>query len=295
MTRPPASAGLPWRGIACMLVSSVGFGMAPSLARLAYDGGSEPLTAILVRFLTATAFVAVLMAVLRRPFGMRRRERFEAIGIGLVSGVMSYGYLAAVQHIPVSIAALVFFSFPALVAIASHLLALERLTAVRSIALVTAFVGIAGVVGVSHASLDPRGIALAFLAAVACAATIVWTSRLLPRAEVLAINLHAVATGSVVFLALVAIAGGPQWPSTALGWTGLLAAGLAYALGYVAIFLAIALLGPFLSAMLANLEPIIAVAFAVAVLGEPLGAGQAGGMALVFLAIALLRIGRRRR
>jgi drug/metabolite transporter (DMT)-like permease len=289
------AAPLSWRGVGCMLVSSIGFGMAPSLARLAYDGGSEPLTAILVRFATAAVFVAGLLLVLRRPFRLRRPERIEAIGIGIVAGIMSYGYLAAVQTIPVSIAALVFFSFPAIVAIGSHFMRQERLTLVRSAALLIAFVGIAGVVGVTPVALDPVGIALAFLAAAACAASIVWASRLVPRADVLVVNAHAVVTGTVVYAAIVAIAGGPQFPSTDLGWVGLLGAGVVYALGFVAIFLAIALLGPFMSAMLANLEPIIAVGFAVAVLGEPLSAGQAAGMLLVFLALGLLRVGRGRR
>ena len=294
MTVPTPAGSLPWRGIGCMLVSSIGFGMAPSLARLAYNGGSEPLTAILVRFLTAAIFVSGLLLVLRRPFHLRWRERREAIGIGIVAGIMSYGYLAAVQFIPVSIAALVFFSFPAIVAIGSHLMGMERLTVIRALALLVAFLGIAGVVGVTPVALDPVGIALAFLAAAACAASIVWAGRLVPRADVLVVNAHAVITGSIVYALIVAVAGGPQLPTTDLGWVGLMGAGVVYALGFVAIFLAIALLGPFMSAMLANLEPIIAVGFAVAVLGEPLSLGQAAGMILVFLSLALLRVGRRR-
>ena len=184
---------------------------------------------------------------------------------------------------------------PAMTAVAAHLLGDERLDRLRSGALLVVFAGIGLVVGFEGAQgLDPVGLALALLAAVACAASILWTSRVLRRGNPLAVNAHAVLTGAAAYLAIVAVQGGPAWPVTLLGWVGLLGASLAYAAGFVSIFLAIGLLGPFRVAAIGNLEPLIAVGFAVAVLGETPTVAQGAGMLVVLAALAGLQLRDRR-
>ncbi len=290
-----------WRGIGFLLVSSFGFGMAPTLARLAYDAGSTPTTAILMRFTIASMLATLLLRRLGRPLRLAPRERWQAIGIGLVAGTMSFGYLSAVDRIPVSVAALVFFTFPAMTAVAAHLLGDERLSLLRSAALLAAFAGIALVVGFEGGpnlqggrELDPVGLGLALLAAVACTVSILWTSRVLRRADALVVNGHAVLTGAAAYLLVVAAQGGPAWPVTGLGWVGLVGASLVYAAGFVSIFHAVGLLGPFRVAALGNIEPIIAVGFAVAVLGETVTPQQGAGMTVVIAALVALQLRDRR-
>ncbi|BBK30750.1 threonine/homoserine efflux transporter RhtA [Stella humosa] len=285
-----------WRGLGFLLVSSVGFGLAPTLARLAYDAGSTPETAILMRFTVATMVVTLLLRRLGRPLRLAAGDRRQAIGIGLLAGVLSYGYLSAIIHIPVSVAALVFFTFPAMVAGAAHILGQERLTLLRAAALVTAFAGIALVVGMDggvaagRRALDPLGLGLALMAALACATSILWTSRLLRRADPLVVNAHAVLTAAAAYLLLVAIQGGPAWPATALGWAGLGGASLVYAIGFTTLFLAVRLLGPVRVAALGNIEPVIAVGAAVAVLGETVTWQQGLGILVVLAALVTLQL-----
>ncbi|MCC7275040.1 MAG: DMT family transporter [Alphaproteobacteria bacterium] len=283
------------RGIGLLLAACLGFGMAPTLARLAYDAGSDPRTAVLLRFTLAAMAVTLLLRHAGRPLRLPPAERRQAIAVGALSAAMSYGYLAAVAHIAVSVAALVFMTYPAFTAVAAHLLGQERLTGARVGALAAAFAGIAMVVGFDGGTgHSPAGLALAFAAALACAATIVWTSRLLRRADALVVNGHAMLTGAAIFLLVVALGGGPAWPGTALGWVGIVAAGLAYTTGIVCIFFAIGLLGPFRVAALGNLEPVVAVGFAMAVLGERIDPVQASGVALVLGALLALQIRERR-
>ncbi|BBK40924.1 membrane protein [Allostella vacuolata] len=290
-----------WRGIGFLLVSSLGFGLAPTLARLAYDAGSDPPTAILMRFTVASMVVTLVMRRMGRPLRLAPAERWQAIGIGLVAGVMSYGYLSAIAHIPVSVAALVFFTFPAMVALAAHLTGQERLTWLRAGALAGAFAGISLVVGLDGLTgtgdgprLDPVGLALALMAAATCAASILWTSRVLRRAEPLAVNAHAVLTGACAYLLLVALHGGPAWPVTPLGWGGLLGASFVYAAGFVSLFLAVRLLGPVRVAALGNLEPVVAVGAAVAILGETVTLQQGAGILVVLAALVTLQLRDRR-
>ena len=279
-----------WRGVGYLLVACLGFGIAPSLARIAYDAGSDPPTAILMRFTVATMVVTLLMRRLGRPLRLAPPVRRQAMGIGLLAGLLSYGYLSAVARIPVSIAALVFFTFPAMVAVAAHLTGQERLTPVRVAALAAAFAGIALVVGFEPGRTpDPAGLGLALLAAVCCAASILWTSRVLRRAEPLAVNAHAVLTAMAAYILLVAAQGGPAWPVTALGWAGLGGASAVYAAGFVSLFLAVQLLGPVRVATLGNIEPVIAVSAAVAILGETVTPQQAVGVLVVLAALAGLQ------
>ncbi|WP_374449472.1 DMT family transporter [Stella sp.] len=279
-----------WRGILYLLVSCTGFGIAPSLARLAYDAGSEPATAILMRFTVATMVVTLTMRRLGRPLRLAAGDRRQAIGIGLLAALLSWGYLSAVALVPVSVAALVFFSFPGMVAVAAHLAGVERLTRLRSAALAAAFAGIALVVGFELGrTLDPAGLGLAFLAAVACAASILWTSRVLRRAEPLAVNAHAVLTATAASILVVAIGGGPAWPGTVVGWIGLGGASVVYAAGFTSLFFAVRLLGPVRVAALGNVEPVIAVSAAVAILGETVTPLQAAGVLVVLAALAALQ------
>ncbi|MGE0714709.1 MAG: DMT family transporter [Alphaproteobacteria bacterium] len=279
------------RGLALMLAACGGFGLAPSFARLAYMDGSDPTTAVLLRFTIAAMTVTLLLRRRGRPLALPPRERMHAIGIGVLSATMAWGYLAAVAHVAVSVAALVFLTYPAMTAIAAHLAGVERLTRLRVAALAAAFGGIALVVGFdAGARHEPIGIVLALLAAVACAGAILATARVLRRADALAVNGHAMLTGMAIFLVVAALAGGPAWPAGTLGWVALVAASVAYTGGIVAVFVAIGLLGPFRAAALGNVEPIFAVGGAMILLGERIGTLQLAGMMLVVGALVMLQL-----
>ncbi|BBK36186.1 permease [Allostella sp. ATCC 35155] len=279
-----------WRGILYLLVSCLGFGIAPSLARIAYEAGSDPATAILMRFTVATMVVTLTLRRLGRPLRLPAGERRQAFGIGLLAAVLSWGYLSAVARIPVSVAALVFYTFPGMVAVAAHLTGQDRLTPLRVGALLAAFCGIALVVGIEPGrTLDPVGLAMALLAAVTCATSILWTSRVLRRVDPLVLNGHAVLAATAASILLVAIAGGPAWPATVTGWLGLAGASLVYAAGFTCLFFAVRLLGPVRVAALGNIEPVIAVSAAVAILGEVVTMRQSAGILVVLAALGALQ------
>lgn len=278
-----------WLGVGFAALAASCFGAAPTLARLAYDDGSDAPTAVLLRFAIAWAMVSALQALRRRPLALPAPDRWQALAVGAIAFVMSSGYLAAVGRIPVGLAVLIFYAFPAIVAVAGHLLGRERLTGLRVAALVVAFLGIALVVGVHLHAHDPVGIAYAFVAACGCAATLILTAPLVRRRPPLAVNAHVLASATVIAAGALWLAGdGPAWPAQSIGWVGLIGASAIYGVGIMSVFLALGLLTPFKVAMLNNLEPPVAVVVAVLVLNEAVGPVQLAGLAAVLGALLLL-------
>ena len=148
-----------WIGSGVVALGATTFGLVTTQSRLAYDGGSNTLTVVLVR---ATTFALLFGAFLlfRRPRARLSWSGFLAtLWMGALLLVMSAGYLGAVAYIPVSLAALIFYTFPFYVAILASLTGREPMTRLKAAALVAAFAGLVLALGPSFDVLNWRGIA----------------------------------------------------------------------------------------------------------------------------------------
>jgi drug/metabolite transporter (DMT)-like permease len=273
-------------GLACVLVAALCYGLGPTLGRLAYDAGSDPATVLAFR--SAFAFLiiwTILGARGARPMTRGPLPR-RALALGGLLMTASVGYYGAVKLIPVGLAALIFFTFPLIVAVVQALGGRERLSPLRLALLLAAFGGLALMLGVSVGALDGRGIALALLASASVAAILVLTPRLLPGVDSLTINGHMLAVSAGVFVLAMMFSGGPALPSGAAGWVGLVGGTIIYAAGVIGFFAAISRVGPTRTAMFMNIEPVVSIACAFIVLGERLSAHQVAGGVLVLGAVA---------
>ena len=115
-------------GILLVVISTVAIAIVPSLARLAYDGGTNPLTLITVRSIV-TALVG--LTVLLPTAGWRRVGRaalWACLAAGVCYAVMLYGFLAAVRYLPVNTVILIYFVHPIVLAVVAARLGDERVT-----------------------------------------------------------------------------------------------------------------------------------------------------------------------
>ncbi len=272
-------------GLALVVLSAISLGAAPSLARLAYDGGSDPQTAALVRFVFGAAVAFGVMRLRGARLPMTRRIALGGLGVGVLYAVESVAYLAALELIPVAVTVLVFFTFPVFVALLVRIVDKEPVTPVKIVALVGAFAGVVLTTGAAPTALDPLGIALALLAAVGTAAYIVFGARLSRRVGSLGFAALSFAAAALVFGAWMAAAGDVNPPETALGWVGLIGGSAAFVTGILAFFTALTVLDTVRATLLANLEPICAIAIAYLVLGEVLTPPQLIGAAVVIGAV----------
>jgi len=289
-------AGLTHRtGLVLVVLSAFGFAASPSLARLAYEGGSDPATAALFRFAIGAAVLYPAYRLRRGRLVLSRRLMLIGLGIGLVYAVESVSYLFAVRLIPVSVTVLVFFTFPVFVALLVRLVDKVPVTPVKAVSLVAAFAGVALTTGAAPQALDPAGIGLALLAAIGTAVFIVAGGRLTREVGSVGFALIAFAVAAFVFGAWIVLAGALDLPETAMGWFGLLGGSIIFVVSVLCFFTALKAVDTVSATLIANLEPILAIAIAYLALGEVLTVPQLFGGAIVVGAIVLPSVTGKRR
>lgn len=284
---PAASRRL---GTSLVLVSATAFGLVTTQSRLAYDAGSNPLTMVLVRVSAfALVFGAVVLLAGRR-LRLSRRELRGTIWLAGMFLLMSAGYLGSVAFIPVGLAALVFFTFPFIVAALSALTGREPLTLPKVVALLVAFIGLALALGPGLDGLDWRGIACALGAAVGFALAIAFGSKVVESTDIMVVNVYTNLWMSLALGAFMLATGGIALPGTSLGLAAMGGATLCYLVAYSCWFLGVSRVSPVRVAALYNLEPIVTIAAAGLVLHERLAPLQLAGAALVIAAILAISL-----
>ncbi len=296
MAGPPAGKGSrPLLGSGLVCFSALLWGFITTFSRLAYEGGATPHFVVLVRFVAFVAIIGLLIVVLRRSVRLDRPQFVASLWMGLAIFGMSFGYLSSVAYIPVSLAAMIFYTYPLQVGVLSSLLGREKMTWTKAGALVAAFAGLALAIGPEISVLDPRGLALATFASVSIAVFTTFGGPILARSDTLVMNFYVNLWSLAGFGAFVAIAGDAVVPESALGAIGLGGATACYLLASIAIFAALPMIGAVRVAVLSNIEPLVSVAAAAVILGERLTSGQIAGAALVMAAILAVTIAGRRR
>lgn len=280
-------------GIVLALCCAVGYGTMITATRLAYDAGSNPLTLIVARAAVPGAILALIMLVRRQSFALAPGAFRPVAGVALGQLGITIGYLGAVAYIPVSLAALVFYAYPVLVAGLLPLLGRGRLHWSAALAFLAAFAGLALALAPSFTTLDPLGLCLALCATLSCTLLVLAADRLPPDQDMLPVGLYMNLTTLAVAGPYALLAGGLAAPATALGWGAIGYVCLGFLLAFLAMIGAVRYAGPLRTALVFNVEPVVAIASAVLLLGESLGPTQALGVALVLTALTLATLAER--
>lgn len=269
------------------LIGATFLGVNTTLARLAYDGGSDPFTVIGSRFLFCALTTGLIIRLAHRTTIIPRRSRLLTLVVTVVWFLTTTSYLWSVFFIPVSLAALIFYTFPLMVAAASVITERTRLGPVRVGAFLLAFAGLAIALSPSFHSLDWHGIALSFLAAIGTTLTLILSKRLITEQGVFTFTLYMNASSVVLITGILWITGGIALPQGTTGWIGLSGATFGFVVGILAMFSAIQYLGPSPTSLIMNFEPLISILAAAIVLGERLTVPQFVGAVMVVSALIL--------
>lgn len=273
------------QGMLLALGSAAAFGTNIVSAQIAGRSGLSGPLLVFHRVFIMLALVVLVAAVWRLSLAVARRQRSALLMFGLSSALVGSAYLSSVAFLPVSVAAVVFYTFPVLIVLAEPLLTSARFSLDRLAIALAAFLGVAMVVGPDLHGLDWRGLALALVASASAAAQFFAAARLgdtplLPKlfwshlivlpvtALILAVTGGFLPPGAVL-LAPIAVA------ITLLG----------YLVGFLLQVLALTRIGPGAAGLAFCAEPVFAVAIAAVVLGERMGALQYAGGGLVVAAI----------
>lgn len=276
------------------LIAATCYGMSIVSSRIAFDGGANPSAVLETRFAVAAVTMAVMLRLTGRSFVVPRYHRWRIAAACLGVFGVAMGYVVSILYIPVSLAALIFYTFPLIVAVVVP--ALERAwpRPAQLAAFLVAFAGLALALGTSFESLEWRGVALASLAAVSGAFIFIVSPKAVAAFGVVGTSFY-MGLGNALLLLLVIVGfEGIVLPVTPAGWAGLIGVSVLYVCANLAMFAALESAGATTCALIFNLEPLVAIAGAALVLGERLSLVQCAGVALVVGALMLATLGRSR-
>jgi drug/metabolite transporter (DMT)-like permease len=281
MQSSPASPS----GLAFALGSACFYGLNIGYARLASFSGISGSTIAVYRVLLMLAVVAAFAALLRQPLKVAPEERGTMAVLGIATAFMGICYLSSVTFIPVTVAVVLFYTYPILIVLASPLVEGTRLTPSLLGVVGLALTGVVMVVGPAFGSLDWRGIALALGASVSTATQFFAAARCRRTnvvAKTLWIHLLVLPTAALIGWA----AGSLTPPSTLTADSYAVAMTIAgYVFAFVLQLLALARVSAVAAGIVYCAEPVVAAISAAFILGERLNGLQFIGGALVLMAI----------
>ena len=276
--RHPAPARL---GVLFALLAAGSYGLNPPLARVAYDAGLTAVTLVAVRSVGMLAVAAILIAVLRVRATIVPGAGGAVLVLGVSSAILSVAYLVSVAFIPVSLAVIIFYTFPIIVFAISVVTAQAPVSPVRWLIVAGVFAGLALVIGPEFSALDWRGIGLAGLASLCAVAQFysaaAATARMNPFAVVFWVHVIALPiVGVAIFYTGVTAPSDPL-----IAWGAVAVASLAYVSGFFFQVFSLMRISPATSSLYFNAEPLVTLAVAALLLGEKLSALQLAGASLV--------------
>lgn len=283
-----------------VVASSACFATLAVLTRLAYAEGGRPLPLLSWRFAIAAGLMMALLAARQRDAlvrGLRDLPRYAALSL-TGYGAASICFFFSLQHITASVATVLLYAYPAIVAVAEAVLDRKRMSASRWGTIGLAFIGCALAAGVLDAKIivDLTGVLLALGAALGYALFTVLSDRLVGERPRLVLMAYTFALSAIGVGLITVIAGESLSP---LGWSPTLwvVLGLMVLLPtYAAVMLflrGVRELGASRAALVSTMEPVFTVALAIIVLGERLTVAQSVGAVMVVAGIALAERPRR--
>lgn len=280
-------------GQAAILASAICFGLNVIPARVASEAGVGGADISAVRSVVMFAALVVYALVTRLPLAVPRAERLTLVGFGVCGAMLGVCYLSAVAFVPIGVAAMIFYTYPVLIALATPFVDGRRLTGAALLAFALAAAGLALAVGAQASNLDWRGVALAGMASLSATALLFFGSRAPGGGGV--VTMFWSQAVMIPVLAATALVVGPAPPQA---WARAPGAAALVALLYMGAFVMQVVGMRTTSAAAAGviycLEPIVAIAGAAVFLGERLSAAQYAGAALVIAGVVVEILSRAR-
>lgn len=273
-------------GRAIALTAAIFYGFNTTLSRLAYDTGTTPVSLTLYRFLMSVSVMIVLLLILRKSWKLGVSPALFAVCVvGMFA--TSIGHLGAVNYIPVSLAAVIFYSFPLLVVGYKRIAHREALRRNELLAFLLAFIGIGIALGPDFHEFDPIGIALAFSGALGATVFILSYEKFPPQTDAYVGATWIMMASTVIAVLLLQLGFELVPPRESIGWVYLILIALASVTSFVMSLQAISRIGGAIFALLLNFEPVVILLLAWIVIGEQLSIERIAGMALIVFALFL--------
>jgi drug/metabolite transporter (DMT)-like permease len=280
------------RSIVPGLVGAAAFACADMLGKIVFMAGGDVVTLLWFRGAVGLVLLAAWLRMGEKPVPFPPRERWIALGLGLLFAITIYCLFKAIDLMNVSTAILAYFIYPLLTGLIAALTGLERLGWRGAAAAIVVFFGLALIVGARPGDLAFAGVLLSFVAAVSRAAMLLITRACLAHTDARLITWYSMLSSTAVFVALSLMTWSWKPPLTGGGWVALAAISVVTVVAILAVFISANRVGPFRTALVMNLEPLLAAVGSAIALGDVITPVQALGGAIMLAALVAFQLRR---
>jgi drug/metabolite transporter (DMT)-like permease len=274
------------------IVAATAFGVGDAFAKVALAAGSDVLSLALCRGIVGVAILFCYLRIGMPPLPATPRERLIALGLGVLFAAIVFGLFKAIQLITVQIAVLTYFIYPLLTGIGGVIFGVERLSWRGLLAAMVAFLGLALMIGAYPRALSIVGLAFAVEAALCRTAFLLIARTSLQKLDPRLTTWYSLLSSTAVFAIGAAATWNWQAPQTAYGWIAVLIVSVCTAVAVLTLYMSTIRIGPFRSALIMNLEPLLAALISIPLLGEVLTPVQAAGGAVMLAALVAFQLRR---
>ena len=257
-------------GVFSAVICSLGLGLAVALGRLAFDGGTTPLSVAFFRSLLSVVAMGTICICMGISLRLPRSAVISMLFLGCLFSHMAFGNVGSTKYISISLAALLFFIYPPLVAILNHAIARKWPSLIKTISITVAFLGLAVMLGVDLNKLDLRGVVIGITAGIACAVNIIWVARKVPSVHPFIIVFYQSAIASLLIGVLAWYLDELRLPDEIGGWLGFLLVGVLQTVSIPFFYFAIQRIGSEPTAIINNSQPVASIVAAILIFNEAL-------------------------
>jgi drug/metabolite transporter (DMT)-like permease len=226
-----------------------------------------------------------VVACMRLSFRLPRELWRSSLVAGIGQAFFVFGVLAAITSINISLALLILYLYPIVLAIHQHRQGVSRFHSTQWLSAFVVIAGLALILGLRFEQINLSGILLALMAMLATVVITISNHRVTATVGSLVSNFHMSLWSLFIFSLLLLLVGEYAEPQTTFGWIALGGNGVAYCVAWVAFFAGARILGATRASMLTLVEPPAAAFGAWFLFGETYTALQWAGFFVVLAAL----------
>ncbi len=280
-------------GVALIIVSSIGFGLAPTFATFSYRNGGNAVGTLLARFTVAT----LLMLIVRKISGRQAKwPRPLLFGQLFLLGALGYFtatilYFTAIQNIDSGLAITIFYCNPVIVVLLSWWLLGNKPSRIIVWCLVSTLIGVAIAAG-QVGNADTISVILVLIVAVEYAFYMIISSKVLPKVDLftgVTIVMFGAASSFAIYALFAPSSVEVIFPNAINGWVSvLMLAVVATVIPTATLYAGMNLIGTGKTAVIQTFEPVASILAGVIFLSEPLTVPRIIGATFVIGAVGVL-------
>ena len=269
-------------GTLCAIGAGIFFGFIGPVTKIAYNLGVGIGLAIILRYLIATILISPFIISNKPTFAMYKKQIWMLMLLTSGSILLTTGLLISVKYIDVSLAILIFSTYPIIVLFVSILIDKEKIDLKIKVVFLITFSGLFLVLGPSLESLNIFGVSSAIIASVG-ASIIILTNQKLSNRQISTIHINAFTNlfNFIFFIIIISLFFEINIHISVKAWLIILIPSFCYAVAFFLQLSAIPRIGQSKTALLLYTEPMIAVLSAIVLLKEVLNFFQSLGAIIV--------------